>query len=496
MMPEKENIIKDLKYLTALPHRRTGTEENDRSAQYISDRFSENGLSDVRINHYLTKTHTYSNWQLKADDTEIPAFYINGSLMKGEEGTFTDNPSGQLVYVGKGLKEDLKNIDVKGKIVMADVLWRDYTLNSFKNEHACGECWFYDPDNTIDDVNAPIHKDTYTPCTFPFNYAEAMAAGAAGFIGILEDNCDRYIHINEDYNFLLEMGLMSSFGYDPPSEDKMMKLPGLWISRSTGEKLKRKLEEASVMASISLTNRIGSSQSNVVSGILPGKSDEIILIHSHHDSVWKGGVQDGAAMSCVLAVMDYWAKMPVSDREKSFMFAATDTHYTDYEGHMGFINDCAARGLKIIADISAEHIGKEAVQNAEGQFELTGNTGLKLIYTTENRKLLQIVQDAVKTADVRRSLVVPVNSEQGYVCSDSAVFFSEGIPVVSLISPLIYLMDPVDTIEMVDEEALVPVANYMIAVSEVLQNLNAEELAEEKFTDYFCSTLNTPEVAE
>ena len=59
------------------------------------------------------------------------------------------------------------------------------------------------------------------------------------------------------------------------------------------------------------------------------------------------------------------------------------------------------------------------------------------------------------------------------------MFYEYGIPVVSLIEPVIYLMDPIDTIEMVDQDQLEPVTDYAVQVVEEASHTFEGKIEEE-----------------
>ena len=466
-MASKDNIIKDLKFFTGMPHRRTGTENGVRSAEYIRQRFQDLGMQGVTIEHADTSSRSYNDWYLKAGEREVPCYFINGTLLK-EETSVKAQIRKPLVYVGEGSPEDYQKTDVSGKIVVADIRWTDYTMDVFRNNHSTGEACYCDEGEITSTDGEDFGIDNYTPNTFPQNLIRAMDGGAEGFIGILWDNCDHYIHYNEDYNYLFEPGVAEDLlGYPLETSFHSMEIPGLCISRSEGEALIEAIQNTdALMGEMELSVERSDQKANVVFGKLPGKSDDVIIVHSHHDSVFEGAVQDGAAMSCVLEIARYFAGKPFEEREKTLIFAATDTHYTDYEGHEQFIKNRLAEGEHIILDVSLEHIGLDMTEAEDGTMQLSGKSGLKLIYTTENADLLEITRKSVLDHKLKRAMILPVNKERGYVCSDGALFYEYGIPVVSLIGPVRYLMDPVDTFDKVDQTQLEPVSDYAIQVVE------------------------------
>ena len=71
------------------------------------------------------------------------------------------------------------------------------------------------------------------------------------------------------------------------------------------------------------------------------------------------------------------------------------------------------------------------------------------------------------------------------VCSDGDRFFKAGIPVVSIISPVIYLMDPVDRPDKVALDQLTVIAKTWIdMIYEVFEN-SGKEFAEQENLHFF-----------
>ena len=188
LIPPKEEIFSWIEYLCSLGHRRSGTENNWKSAQYIAERFREFGLEEIHYDHPDAKLFFPEEWSLKIGEENIPCYFINYTNYSGEIGEFdTGDITAELVYVGDGRPEDFEGIDVKGKIVVANNRWLDYDLDYFEKYHASDKCWWYDPRNTVTSGSQYIHKNTYDPNTFPQNYCDAVNKGAVGFIGVLVD---------------------------------------------------------------------------------------------------------------------------------------------------------------------------------------------------------------------------------------------------------------------------------------------------------------------
>ena len=95
LFPEAEEIFGWIEDLSKLPHRRTGTPEGERSAQYIAEKFRSFGLEDVRIEKYPALYFEPVKYSLKINGDDFPCFFINGTLRKAESGTFAATRKGK-----------------------------------------------------------------------------------------------------------------------------------------------------------------------------------------------------------------------------------------------------------------------------------------------------------------------------------------------------------------------------------------------------------------
>ena len=181
-------------------------------------------------------------------------------------------------------------------ILFYDVEWRDFKGMSY---------FTYDPGGTL--AGGMKHENPYISRNFPSNYYRAQKNGAAGFVGVLVDYFDWNTYYNEDLSLSSEF---RDYGY--------MKIPGLYVSKSVGERLKTMIKDrpGAAKALLKFAVRVEPAFALNVIGCLPGKSREIVLVHSHHDSVFTGAVQDASGVSVVMAMAKYFSRAPVA-REKT-----------------------------------------------------------------------------------------------------------------------------------------------------------------------------------
>ncbi|WP_285308772.1 M28 family peptidase [Stenotrophomonas maltophilia] len=451
-MPTSREIFGYVQDITDFGPRRTGSQANIETASYIADKFRQAGLTDVSIEKGKTYQWSATKWGLEAGGVESPAFYMRHSFHRGQAGPFRTPQGGlkaPLIYVGN--KKDLSGIDVKGKIVVADV-----ELGQLDMKQILGAATaVHDPDRTL-----PTGKklDPFTPNNFPYNVASAMKGGAVGFVGVLNNYIDSNRFYNEDLDYFMD--------------DKPMNIPGLWVTKKDGERLKELARRSSgAQASLVLEGSVDSVQYRTVVGFLPGRSPETLMVQSHHDSGFAGAVEDASGTAAVIALAKYYGKQPPRSRKRSLMFAVMDTHFTGYESHVDLAKKfILSQAVDVVANVTVEHIAREMVIE-NGQAKMTGLVEPRVLLTSPS--LVDLAGRAIKKRDYRRSLVVGTElfkHEEGIPTDFGVIQKLTGIPVISLISAPAYLYDISDTLDKVAEEELQPTA---LLAADLLDGLDA-----------------------
>ncbi|MCI9596871.1 MAG: M28 family peptidase [Firmicutes bacterium] len=448
--PNKKEMMAWIKQYTRWPHRMTGTPEGKASAEFTADTFRQLGLSEVEIEPVPSVCYETLECEINIDGRTIECHLANGTNRISELGKKdTKVDDADVVYLGKGMEEDFENVDVTGKIVICDCYFKSHSHKEYMKFFQ--DAKVYDPHNKLDKkVNI---YNIFSPNDWPFNYLRAKEKGAAAFVGILQNYMDcHYLH--EDYSDIIDVN-----GY--------MSIPSLWISRKDGEEIKKNAD-SSMIGSVHVVTEYSQKNALNVKGIVKGKSNDILLIHSHHDATCKGGVQDASGMSVVFALAKYFAALPKSERKTNIMFLSTDSHYTDYEGHVGFIDKCGANGEKIIMDLAVEHIGKAMELDENNDMILYDESETRQIYVSNIPGLLEAVYELVKKYDLEKIMLLPVEQRKegeyksGDVNSDAYDFHVRGIPVVSLIAAPMYIYHNSDDEDKVHEASLEPVAMMFI----------------------------------
>ncbi|RZI80962.1 MAG: M28 family peptidase [Rubrivivax sp.] len=466
-VPTSNEIFQWVNDISGFGVRSPGSPGSQGASQYVHDRFTEWGLERVAFEEADTKVWSASKWGLTVDGAAVACSPMQHTFHQGVPTAFSTGPGGrqaEMVYVGSGGDTDFWFKDVRGKIVVADAKFGKRPLWLFR-PFLLG---LQDTHKTFGNDYALL--DPYAGGGFPDSYYRAMSKGAVGFVGVLTDYFDSHQYRNEAYR-----------SYDT---GQAMQIPGLWMSPVAGGQLAERLKAATAKSgkpkgALTLEGRLSAQRGRAVVGYLPGMSDEIILIESHHDSATRGATEDASGAASVMALARYFSQVPRSQRQRTLMFATMDTHFTDYAVHKAFIKrhllEGNPLGEKVVAVITLEHIAQEWVPGKDRQPVATGLVAPRaFMVSNEIPGFKDIALSAMREHQLERSFAVStaltqlVNGEPG-LPADSSDFLLAGIPVMALVGAPLYLYDDIDTPDKVAKDELGRVAG---AFAEVVRKVS------------------------
>lgn len=462
-VPGDDEIYAHVEKLVSMGVRAPGTPASRAASDYIRNEFIKSGLEGVAFQEAETLLWQASRWGLTVDGKAVPCSPMLHTFHNGQPGRFSTGAQGleaPVVYMGKGTSWDFLFKDVRGKIVVVDApfsrrplaLYKPFLLGLQDSQHTFP--WNYE------------FVDPYSGGDFPGNYYRAMKAGAVGFVGILVDNFDSHQYRNEAYK-----------SYDP---GKAMSMPALWLSPVDGAALVAQIRAAKpgvpLKANLQLEGELTRQTGRAVYGVLPGQSDETVLIQSHHDSTTTGAVEDASGAAEVLALARYFGQQPKSARPRTLMFATMDTHFTDYAVHKAFAKQHLRAnnpaGRNVVAAVTIEHIGNEFLKGSDGKLHATGRVVPKgMMVSTEVKGFKEVALDAMKTFGLERTIAVStsllqfVSGAKG-LPADSSDFLRVGVPVIAFVGAPLYLYDEADTIDKVAKQDLNKVARAFAHIVE------------------------------
>jgi len=390
--------------------RRIGTAGDHEAEIYIAQRFLELGLQDVHLEPIEITVWEPLAWGFSVQ-TASGNESFSPSPLEYSASTGPSGLEGELVYVGEGTEQDFIENDVAGKIAVVDIRM-PYVPIAIERPTAY---LTYDPHNTLQGWGQLVSG---LRLNFQASFNRAVSHGAVGFVGILKD---------------LQASIKDHFG---PYDGVLRPIPGLWLGSEDGTRLRNMLTEESLVGRILLDASVSPGVTNNVIGLLPGTTEKIILVESHHDG-W--AINDASAMAVVLGLADYLTQFPQESREKTLMFVATGRFHGGVgaeefvERHQDLIPD-------IVTTLAIEHIGKEYVEIG-GELVDTGLVSPRILWVSPNEHLVSFTTEAVVQYDLRRTLVEPAGGDAlsrrappFAPIGESHSWYLAGVPVVAYFS--------------------------------------------------------------
>ncbi len=461
LAPDSKTIQNDLKIICSVPHRRIGTKEANEIEDFIENKFKEMGLENIKKEPINVINWVATNWKLtistSKETIEIPCFYVLNTEFTSKEGL-----SVPLVYVETGTKKNFRKVDVKDKIVVADIEFP--TLSLGKLLKLAKIYYLSDPKNTVDDATEIIL--TFALTNFPPRslggpprkdsvYWRAVQGGALGIILILRD---------------YPSNVNSHWG---PYDGAMKQVPGLYVGKYDGMKVREMVQSNECEGTLILEGYKEPSIAHNVWGILPGKTDEMIMVSSHHDSAFEGASEDGTGVAMVLAQLRAWSKIPKEDRQKTLLFLLTAGHLYAGIGAETFAHEYKDSLLKnVLVDVNLEHMcAKDVEEDPETHdFKLLNNLSLGAVFLSQNPMLVAHTMKAFKEHEIERMILIPDNFFGTVPIGEAGHFVNqvEDMNIIHWIRSPYYLLTAEDTLDKIDVEKLGPTAQ---AVTDIINSL-------------------------
>ena len=434
-------IFRTITDLVEMAPRATGSPGGVAAADYVEDRFRAAGLSTevLEVDSFAWRATTCG---VSVGLTEVPCAPVLHSALPDHDwtGEAEHRVEARVVDIGT---DRVRRHDVRGAIVLFDLTF-DMTL-----AHSLPLLrYLHDPDRRLLRRDVLRSRNPYVT-SLARTMTEAAAAGARAVIGVLRDYPDSRSYHNEYYRRTL------------------FRLPGAWITRADGARLRELLATTST-ATLSLGVDRQRVTSRSVMGVLPGRTTDTVMVQSHHDSVGPGAVEDASGTAEVIALAELAAAQAAEGRvrEKTLLFITFDTHFTGYQAHREFARRYVLSPespFTIVFNATIEHIGLRAVEGPDGEFANTGETEPRGIFLNVNPALTVRVARMIRRHGLHSTSLLGAGLLEflaGGIPTDASFTLVAGVPTASLISGPLYLYDDADTIDRIDRAQLVPVARF------------------------------------
>jgi hypothetical protein len=372
-LPSAAQIRDDVQRMVDFGPRLTGTPAHGNFIDWVQDELERAGCVSYPRDE---KPFTYWNaqrWSLDLLDGPAPgpvplAYYLPRSGETPEAGI-----TGKLV--------PLESPDIAGNIALIDLKLPPQLTESFFISMANSYHWTgHTPDPTRDYKR--VWVGTAGPAAALLSVQERGAAGAV---------------------FVIDASPEAAAGCYLPFNDGFYSCPAVWVDRDAGAKLATAAQSAPKVR-LTLTAEKRKTTSPSIVCVLPGQSDEVMVLNTHTDG--QNAFEENAAVTFVHLARHFNSLPPGKRLKRSLVFSAVTGHMTqELPQTAGFVKDHPDLIAAAAVGMTIEHYGSaEWVDDATG-YHATGDPEGCGLWTSESGVLPPIL-DSLVTDDIPHTYVL------------------------------------------------------------------------------------------
>ncbi len=239
-------------------------------------------------------------------------------------------------------------------------------------------------------------------------------------------------------------------------------LPAVFVSREQGTLLHAAAAEGRE-ATLVLEARVEDVETANVLGLIPGASDELVVLHSHTDGT--NGLEDNGP-EAILAMAQYLARIPREELPRSVLVLLTTGHFTTYTawGLEAFLDRHRDDLVpKIAAALCLEHLGARPWPHDKQPEGPVPQHEFGCVFASPHQKVIDAVRGGLDRAAVTESRVlrpfVPDTTGRSpdgttWPGDGSAFWHTAGLPSANFITGPGYLLNAEPVLDFIDVEAM------------------------------------------
>jgi Peptidase family M28 len=173
-------------------------------------------------------------------------------------------------------------------------------------------------------------------------------------------------------------------------------VPIVTISQDEGFMLRDLLgagQQVKFSLDLSVEYRKNLASQNIIA-VLPGKSDEQIMLLSHTDGFFQGALDNASGMATVLDMARYYAAKPLSKRPRTLVFVATPDHHHGEYGRAKFISSYDFNKVALI--FNAEHTSQTQLIQYNQNLVTTNAVSPRRWYASGSERFQSIVRGGLR----------------------------------------------------------------------------------------------------
>lgn len=399
--------------------RMAGTKYDDMTEALVESKFRDFGLEEVHRQYFDLPPQVFpTSWDLKATGSGQTLDF--DSVVPFPRSQLTPGPMDlEVVWVGLGTEADFVGRDVRGKLVVV--------------------------------YSWPMPGVVEHSASYNGALKRAADKGAAAVL----------LNVAIPGNFQTAVILRAG------------SLPAVSMGSEDTARLRQLLEQGPVRARLQITTETkpGLRDANVW-GVLPGVSDEDIIVMAHHDSYFGGALDNASGVAVMMGLAEYFSTVPKSQRRRTLKFVTTAGHHAGSAGTQWMHDNRATFLGKTALMINCEHVSVVQAYFDRTKPELRKSTNIdaRRWYVNGSDKLAEIVVKNYKTFGVTiYDVMDPYTTGDMSHCDHDA-------PAIQLIESAVFYHTDHDTPEIVPAPGLEAVARSFAKIIDQINLHDRQEL--------------------
>lgn len=211
---------------------------------------------------------------------------------------------------------------------------------------------------------------------------------------------------------------------------------------------------------------------SAVFGVLPGMTDENILVIAHTDGFWEASVDNGSGVAAMLGLAEYFSKIPKAQRRRTMTFMAPIGHHVTPDFSLQKLHDTGgAFFAKTALIINAEHVTTTQTYLFGTMLRKSNAATAHRFFVGRSRLLAQILIEDFKLFGVA---LYELPSTRFGVAGD-LVKLTEDAPGIEVIESNAFYHSDQDTPDVIPAAGLESITR---AYAKIIDDINAHDLKE------------------
>jgi hypothetical protein len=250
-------------------------------------------------------------------------------------------------------------------------------------------------------------------------------------------------------------------------------VPTLTLGTDDTAALREALEAGSVKAHVLIrTERREGLRDASVWGVLPGTTDEDIIVMAHHDAYFDGALDNASGMSVMLGLAEFFSKLPKEQRRRTVKFVTTSGHHAGSFGTQWMHENRATFLARTALVINCEHVSvTQAYYDRSGPFmHNSDNIDARRWWVNGSSQLASTALGAWKTfgVTVYDTMDSSASGDMGAIDRD--------VPTIQLIESAVYYHTDHDTPAVVPAAGLEAVARAYAKIIDQVNKLDRSQV--------------------